>query len=193
MVTIVFLISTQKLAKLQVKRLWMLALTPTVMDRLRVMGSTIFQVTYTPRNGATAHVEVSSHGFSDETELLSNVDLTTEADAKRSIEVLDKALGEMGANQANLGALQNRMQYTINNLTQAAMNIEMARGRVMDADFAAETTVLAKHQILAQAATSMLAQANNLNSLSSACCNNQHSGLLDIIGWCFGSPPFFIV
>ena len=119
------------------------------------------QVTYTPRNGATAHVEVihlTVSAMADRT--LANVDLTTEADAKRSIEVLDKALGEMNANQANLGALQNRMQYTINNLTQAAMNIEMARGRITDADFATETTVLAKHQILAQAATSMLAQAN---------------------------------
>ena len=119
------------------------------------------QVTYTPRNGAAAHVEVihlTVSAMADRT--VANVDLTTEADAKRSIEVLDKALGEMNANQANLGALQNRMQYTINNLTQAAMNIEMARGRITDADFATETTVLAKHQILAQAATSMLAQAN---------------------------------
>ena len=119
------------------------------------------QVTYTPRNGAAAHVEVihlTVSAMADRT--VANVDLTTEADAKRSIEVLDKALGEMSSNQANLGALQNRMQYTINNLTQAAMNIEMARGRITDADFATETTVLAKHQILAQAATSMLAQAN---------------------------------
>ena len=119
------------------------------------------QVTYTPRNGAAAHVEVihlTVSAMADRT--VANVDLTTEADAKRSIEVLDKALGEMNAHQANLGALQNRMQYTINNLTQAAMNIEMARGRITDADFATETTVLAKHQILAQAATSMLAQAN---------------------------------
>ena len=119
------------------------------------------QVTYTPRNGAAAHVEVihlTVSAMADRT--VANVDLTTEADAKRSIEVLDKALGEMNAHQANLGALQNRMQYTINNLTQAAMNIEMARGRIVDADFATETTVLAKHQILAQAATSMLAQAN---------------------------------
>ena len=119
------------------------------------------QVTYTPRNGAAAHVEVihlTVSAMADRT--VANVDLTTEADSKRSIEVLDKALGEMSANQANLGALQNRMQYTINNLTQAAMNIEMARGRITDADFATETTVLAKHQILAQAATSMLAQAN---------------------------------
>ena len=119
------------------------------------------QVTYTPRNGAAAHVEVIHLTVSAMAErTVANVDLTTEADSKRSIEVLDKALGEMSANQANLGALQNRMQYTINNLTQAAMNIEMARGRITDADFATETTVLAKHQILAQAATSMLAQAN---------------------------------
>ncbi|MFL2845638.1 MAG: flagellin [Candidatus Puniceispirillaceae bacterium] len=119
------------------------------------------QVTYTPRNGATAHVEVihlTVSAMADRT--VANVDLTSEADAKRSIEVLDKALGEMSSNQANLGALQNRMQYTINNLTQAAMNIEMARGRITDADYATESTVLAKHQILAQAATSMLAQAN---------------------------------
>jgi flagellin len=119
------------------------------------------QVTYTPRNGVAAHVEVihlTVSAMADRT--VANVDLTNEADAKRSIEVLDKALGEMSANQANLGALQNRMQYTINNLTQAAMNIEMARGRITDADYATETTVLAKHQILAQAATSMLAQAN---------------------------------
>ena len=119
------------------------------------------QVTYTPRNGAAAHVEVihlTVSAMADRT--VANVDLTTEADAKRSIEVLDKALGEMNANQANLGALQNRMQYTINNLTQAAMNIEMARGRITDADYATETTKLAKHQILAQAATAMLSQAN---------------------------------
>jgi len=119
------------------------------------------QVTYTPRNGATAHVEVIHLTVSAMAErTVANVDLTTEADAKRSIEVLDKALGEMSSNQANLGALQNRMQYTINNLTQAAMNIEMARGRITDADYATESTALAKHQILAQAATSMLAQAN---------------------------------
>jgi flagellin len=119
------------------------------------------QVTYTPRNGAAAHVEVIHLTVSAMAErTLANVDLTNEADARRSVEVLDKALGEMGADQANLGALQNRMQYTINNLTQAAMNIEMARGRITDADYATETTVLAKHQILAQAATSMLAQAN---------------------------------
>ena len=119
------------------------------------------EVTYTPRNGAAAHVEVVHLAVSAMAEKnISNVDLTSEANITRSIEMLDKALVQMAANQAKLGALQNRMQYSISSVTQAAMNIEIARGRITDADFAVETTVLAKHQILAQAASAMLAQAN---------------------------------
>ena len=119
------------------------------------------QVTYTPRNGAAAHVEVVHLAVSAMAEKnISNVDLTSEANITRSIEMLDKALVQMAADQAKLGALQNRMQYSISSVTQAAMNIEIARGRITDADFAVETTVLAKHQILAQAASAMLAQAN---------------------------------
>ena len=119
------------------------------------------EVTYTPRNGAAAHVEVIHLAVSAMAEKnISNVELTSEASITRSIEMLDKALVQMAANQAKLGALQNRMQYSISSVTQAAMNIEIARGRITDADFAVETTVLAKHQILAQAASAMLAQAN---------------------------------
>ena len=119
------------------------------------------EVTYTPRNGAAAHVEVVHLTVSALAEKnISNVDLTSEANITRSIEMLDKALIEMASDQARLGALQNRMQYSISSVTQAAMNIEIARGRITDADFAVETTVLAKHQILAQAASAMLAQAN---------------------------------
>ena len=119
------------------------------------------EVTYTPRNGAAAHVEVVHLNVSAMAEKnISNVDLTSEASITRSIEMLDKALIQMAANQAKLGALQNRMQYSISSVTQAAMNIEIARGRITDADFAVETTVLAKHQILSQAASAMLAQAN---------------------------------
>ena len=119
------------------------------------------EVTYTPRNGAAAHVEVVHLTVSAIAEKnISDVDLTSEANITRSIEMLDKALTQMAASQAKLGALQNRMQYSISSVTQAAMNIEIARGRITDADFAVETTVLAKHQILAQAASAMLAQAN---------------------------------
>ena len=73
-----------------------------------------------------------------------DVDLTSQASAARSIEHLDKALIEVSASQSRLGALQNRMQYTINNLSQAAMNTEVAIGRIVDADFAVESMALAK-------------------------------------------------
>ncbi|MDB2469753.1 flagellin, partial [Alphaproteobacteria bacterium] len=71
------------------------------------------QVTYTPRNGAAAHVEVVHLTVSAMAEKnISNVDLTSEANITRSIEMLDKALVQMASNQARLGALQNRMQYS---------------------------------------------------------------------------------
>jgi len=119
-----------------------------------------FIVRYTDRAGKIHNERINLTVKKATERSLSDIDLTSEAQASRSVEVLDKALVEMGGHQARLGALENRMQYTINNLSKAAMNIEMARGRVMDADFSNETTVLAKHQILAQAAQSMLAQAN---------------------------------
>ena len=124
-------------------------------------GSNAVNVVYTPRTGS-AHTEAITLVVTAATEKnLSEIKVETTEDASHAIEHLDKALAQMSNRQANLGALQNRMQYTINNLTRAAMNIEMARGRVIDADFSAETTALAKHQILSQAAQAMLAQANN--------------------------------
>ena len=62
--------------------------------------------------------------------------------------------------RGDLGALQNRLEYTINNLSSISNATSGARGRILDADFAKETSELTKHQILTQAATSMLAQAN---------------------------------
>ena len=124
-------------------------------------GSNAVNVVYTPRTGS-AHTEAITLVVTAATQKnLSEIKVETTEDASHAIEHLDKALAQMSNRQANLGALQNRMQYTINNLTRAAMNIEMARGRVIDADFSAETTALAKHQILSQAAQAMLAQANN--------------------------------
>jgi len=125
-------------------------------------GNNIYdiEVTYNARDGSS-HIEVIHLTITNKADsYLSNVDLTSPVTAARSIELLDKALIEASASQSKLGALQNRMQYTINNLTQAAMHTEMALGRIVDADFSNETMMLAKHQILSQAATAMLAQAN---------------------------------
>ena len=124
-------------------------------------GADTVNVIYTDRAG-TAHTEIITLNITAATEKnLSEIKVETTENASHAIEHLDKALVQMSNRQANLGALQNRMQYTINNLTKAAMNIEMARGRVIDADFSTETTALAKYQVLSQAAQAMLAQANN--------------------------------
>ena len=68
--------------------------------------------------------------------------------------------GQLVTEQATLGSLINRFNFSINNLSKASVTTEQAVGRIMDADFATETTNLSKQQILNQAATSMLAQAN---------------------------------
>jgi flagellin len=73
---------------------------------------------------------------------------------------MDTALQTISQEQATMGSLQNRLNYSISNLSRASVMTEQALGRIMDADFAQESTALSKSQILNQAATSMLAQAN---------------------------------
>jgi len=80
--------------------------------------------------------------------------------ASNALEVIDAALEKVTQSRGNLGAIQNRLQATVNNLSSTSTNLTDARSRIMDADFSAETTNLAKAQILSQAATAMLAQAN---------------------------------
>ena len=84
----------------------------------------------------------------------------TSAKAAPAVGKLDKALEEVSSAQAKLGAIQNRLSHNIDNLSKGAMLTEQSVGRVVDADFATETSNLSKQQILNQAATAMLAQAN---------------------------------
>jgi flagellin len=69
-------------------------------------------------------------------------------------------LNSILSERAKLGALENRLDHTVNNLSNVSTNTSAALSRILDADFAKETTALTKSQILSQAATSMLAQAN---------------------------------
>ena len=118
------------------------------------------EVTYTQRDGTT-HVENLELNIMDKTETaLSDIEVETTAKATRAIETLNKALEEVSTAQAQLGAIQNRLTHNIDNLSKGSMLTEQSVGRIVDADFATETSELSKQQILAQAATSMLAQAN---------------------------------
>jgi flagellin len=117
-------------------------------------------VIYTDRAG-TAHTEIITLNITAATEEnLSQIQVETTAEATHAIETLDKALEEVSSAQAKLGAIQNRLAHNIDNLSKSAMLTEQSVGRVVDADFATETSELSKQQILNQAAVSMLAQAN---------------------------------
>ncbi len=93
---------------------------------------------------------------------IDTVDLTTAQGAQDAISVIDGALAKIDRNRATLGAVQNRLQSTINNLSSIAENSSAARSRIRDTDFAQETAMLTKNQILQQAGTTILAQANQL-------------------------------
>jgi flagellin len=90
----------------------------------------------------------------------SDLDISTQDAASDALAVIDAALTEISAGRGDLGAVQNRLQSTVNNMTTTTANLSEARSRIEDADFSAETTALAKAQILSQASTAMLAQAN---------------------------------
>ena len=88
------------------------------------------------------------------------VDILTRQTANLAIEITDLALEQISAQRASLGAIQNRLESTINNLTTNSENLSASRSRILDADFAAETANLSRNQIIQQAGVSILAQAN---------------------------------
>jgi flagellin len=89
-----------------------------------------------------------------------DIDISSQQGASEALTSIDEALRAVSINRAELGAIQNRLEATINNLTSANTNTVASRSRIQDADFAMETTQLARSQILQQAAQAMLAQAN---------------------------------
>ena len=88
------------------------------------------------------------------------ITLNSASNAQTAIGLIDTAINSVNSQRASLGAVSNRLDSTVSNLTNISSNLQAGRGRIEDADFAAETTNLAKSQILQQASTAMLAQAN---------------------------------
>lgn len=89
-----------------------------------------------------------------------NIDISTAAGAQSAISVIDGALETINATRSELGAVNNRLDFTISNLMNVSENTAAARSRIVDADFAAETANLSRAQVLQQASQAMLAQAN---------------------------------
>ena len=95
---------------------------------------------------------------------LAEIDLTDDPTA--ALDIISAAIEQVAGDRAQYGALQNRLEYTISNLTNVAEFTTAARSRIVDADFAVESARLAKAQILQQAATAMLVQANASSQLA---------------------------
>jgi flagellin len=91
---------------------------------------------------------------------VAKTDISTFTTATAALNVLDAAVASVNMKRADLGATANRLEYASDNMSNVAMNARQSRSRIEDADYAAETTELARTQIIQQAATAMLAQAN---------------------------------
>ena len=120
-------------------------------------GADVFSVTVKNADATTLdiYVEKTVSGVTS-----NSVGLLSQSSAQTAIGLVDTAIATVSSERANLGAVSNRMASTMANLDQIRVNLTASQGRIADADFAAETANLAKGQILQQAATAMLAQAN---------------------------------
>ena len=92
----------------------------------------------------------------------SSVSLTSASSAQSAIDVVDAALAQVNVSRGALGAYQNRFMSAVSNLQTTAENLSASRSRIQDADFAAETAAMTRGQIMQQAGTAILAQANSL-------------------------------
>jgi flagellin len=93
---------------------------------------------------------------------VANLSVEGREEANLALLVLDRAISQISSDRSELGAVQNRLQSTISNLSSVAENATAARSRILDADFASESAQLSRNQILTQAATTILAQANQV-------------------------------
>jgi flagellin len=133
----------------------------SVSAELKLSSSEDFTVTGTSVDDILSTVAA---GGASELDSVALVDIsgTTADGAQSAIEVIDAALSQIDSQRADLGAVQNRFDHTISNLANISENVSASRSRIQDTDFATETAEMTKNQILQQAGTSILSQANQL-------------------------------
>lgn len=110
--------------------------------------------------GAFADIGFAGSSIAVDTSTLSQADVLTVSGAENAIQRADAALTSVSSLRSSLGSIQSRFESTISNLSTVSENLQAARSRILDADFAAETAALTKAQILQQAGVAVLAQAN---------------------------------
>jgi flagellin len=130
----------------------------TKFNGVAVFGSSDVTITIQTGSGSADTTDLTVTGF--DVSAASGSDISSASGASTALDDVDDALAAVATTRASLGAGQSRLESVVNNLTNNITNLSDARSRIEDADFSAETTNLAKAQILSQASTAMLAQAN---------------------------------
>ena len=115
---------------------------------------------FTVQDSGTTVMGNAAATYTASLQTVATVDVSTQSDSNKALNIIDGALSYVADLRADLGAVQNRFSSTISNLENVSQNISASRSRIQDADFAAESSSLARNQILQQAGLSMLAQAN---------------------------------
>jgi len=128
----------------------------TIAGSIKLNSTQSFSVLADANADTTATAQVSKSVN------VGSVDLGTTTGAQEALDIIDGALAEIDSQRADLGAIQNRFGHTISNLANISENVSASRSRIQDTDFATETAQMTKNQILQQAGTSILSQANQL-------------------------------
>ena len=118
------------------------------------------EMTVAPKVGQGVGKILNDDALSSSYDSIASIDALSSSSATLAIDAIDRALENINSSRSELGALSNRLDHTISNLGNVVVNTEASQSRIEDADFAEVTAQLTKSQIMSQAATAMLAQAN---------------------------------
>ncbi|MCA1248663.1 flagellin [Massilia sp. MS-15] len=140
------------------------ATTATYTSTITLSSTSEFKIGSGSTDAGTAalSLKVGTYGNGRSGEALDKLDISTAEGANKAIVSIDNALKTVNSARSNLGAIQNRFSAVVSNLQSTSENLSASRSRIRDADFAQETANMTRGQILQQAGTAMLAQANSL-------------------------------
>ena len=122
-------------------------------------------------NNTTSRISINLGDLRTTVLGISSLDMSTVTGAQSAIDAIDTAISSVNGYRSNLGSVQNRLDSSLSNSTNYLENLTAAEGQIMDADFAVESTTMAKQQIMQQAGVAALAQAKNINQAVSQLLN----------------------
>ncbi|WP_282115421.1 flagellin [Pseudoalteromonas arctica] len=131
-------------------------------DSGRIAGAIQLNSSDTFSTTGTTFVDTVNTKVTSALENAADIDITSQKGSQDALSVIDNAIANIDSQRAGLGAVQNRFSHTISNLANIAENVSASRSRIQDTDFAVETAHMTKNQILQQAGTSILSQANQV-------------------------------